>query len=825
MFRNYLTTALRNLVRNRLYAAINIIGLTVGFAAALLIALFLRDDLGYDRWIPDHARTYLIRFEGRPTSATLDSPLLVRDNSPPQFAAWLAASFPEIERVARLGFVEGGNPGFRSGLRHGEIEGNEILFWADADFLSVVALPLIAGDPATALQQADSVVLTRRTARKYFGRDDPIGETLELDRRHPMRVTGVLEDLPSNTHLNFDLLGSGTSSFSNLKPAAGLSERASGTAGYTYFRLAPGADIRRVEAALPAVLDRYGYIVQERKTGFAAVAILPISAIHLSRGTENNYLMKPRGNSQLNGALSFIAVLLVTVAGINFVNLMTARGVRRAVEVGIRKVSGAVRRQLAVQFLGESAIYVALGLLCAGLCVALLLPDFNAALQRTSIAFNLGRDPAFAAAIAGIGLGISLLAGLYPAIVLPAFMPAVVLKEGPTQNAGAIGLRRALVVFQFAILIGLILFTLVIYRQSSFAFDQRLRLNSDQVVLVRTTCNTPFKDEVGRIPGVSAAACSGSVALNYAWIDWDLKRTDGVSISVDQAPVEPGFFDLYGVRPLAGRVFDAASDSPASWRLVLNETAVRKLGFRSPQDAVGKSITCQDFPQFKFDCASVYAWPNGQAEVIGVVPDFAVDAVHDAVHPAAYDFNPRESGFLTGFQFLSVKLSGAQIPTLQAIDRLWTQFGEPKAIVRTFLDQRVQEVYVDITRQSAFFTAFSAVAVFISCLGLFGLSAYTAESRTKEIGVRKALGANKADILRLIVWEFAKPVLWANVIAWPAAYFVMRRWLEGFSYHVDVTAWMFLGASLLAAAIAIATVIGHALLVARAQPVTALRYE
>jgi putative ABC transport system permease protein len=823
MFRNYLAAALRNLVRNRLYTAINIIGLTVAFAAALLIALFVRDERSYDRWIPGHEGTYIIRQEGKPSP---DLPAIIRDNSPVQFADWLTASFPEIERVARLGFAQNGTPSFKTGIRHGEIEGNEILFWADPNFLSVVALPVIAGDPATALEQPDSIVLTRRMARKYFGRDDPIGETLELDRQHPMRVTAVLKDLPSNTHLNFDFLASSMASFSNLKRNQ---DRATSKGnfladGYTYFRLSPGADIKTVIAALPALLDRYGYNVEQRKKGLAEVAILPVADLHLSQGNDNNYLMKPRGNPALNTALSIIAVLLIVIAGINFVNLMTARAMRRAVEVGIRKVSGATRRQLAVQFLGESAIYVAIGLVFAAGAVQSLLPAFNAALQRTSIAFNFWQEPEFAGAIVGIGIGISLLAGIYPAMVLPSFMPAAVLKSGPSQSIGSGAVRRMLVVFQFAILIGLVLFTLAIYRQSNFAFAQRLRLESDQVLLVRTNCTPAFKDEVSRLPGVRAVACSGTDALSYEWIGWDLQRTDGASLLVDQATVDPSFFSFYGLRPIAGRVFDAPSDGPSPSRLVLNETAARQLGFKSAQDAVGKNIPCGEPPGF--DCSAYYGWPAAGAEVVGVVPDFAVDAVHDAVHPVAYIFNPRKSQALYGFEFLSVKLSGSQIPeTLEAIDRLWKQFGEPKAIVRTFLDSRVQDVYLDITRQSVFFTAFSGIAVFISCLGLFGLSAFAAETRTKEIGIRKSMGATRRDILRLLLWQFAKPVLLGNVIAWPIAYYFMRRWLQGFAYHIDLAPWMFLAASGLALAIALATVIGHALLVARSRPATALRYE
>ncbi|MHB1205849.1 MAG: ABC transporter permease [Rhodospirillaceae bacterium] len=814
MLRNYLAAALRNLTRNRLYAATNIVGLAVGFAAALLITLFIRDELSFESWMPGSERTFIVRneYEGPMMG------LLASDRSEVRMAEWLRSDFSSIESAARLSKTPISRPPI-AGIRHGDVEGNERLYWADPNIFSVLRLPAVAGDLTAALEKPDGIVLTRRMARKYFGRDDPIGEAIELDRQHSMTVTAVLADLPSDTHLNFDFLASGKAAFSDLTRLDGLPPLRGGYQAFTYFRLKPGADIAQVRKAMPAFRDRHGITASLKPATDTGAKItfplMPITDIHLSKGMLN-FLMKPRGNIATVYALGAIAFLLVLVAGINFVSLMTARAVRRAVEVGIRKVSGAMRRQLALQFIGESVIYVSIGLALAAALAAALVPAFNAYLQRDSIALSLWRDLPLTAGLIGAALLIGGLAGIYPALVLPSFNPATVLKGGAIKNVGSAAVRRGLVVVQFALLIGLLLASLIVYRQTSFAFNEGMRMDSSQILLVRTNCETPFKDQVRQLPGVRAAACSSAFALNYDRTVADVPRPDGVEIPLDLAIVDFGFFEIYGIRPVTGRLFSPdqgldTGESPTS--AIINETAARTFGFKSDPDAIGQTV---DLPKGQ----APTPLHQGAYQIVGVVPDVSVDAVHEQINPAAYFVHTR------GHQYLSVKLSGDNIPeTLAAIDRLWAKAGEPRAITRTFLDQRVQELYLDITRQSQLFSLFAGIAVFIACLGLFGLSAFTAETRTKEIGIRKAMGASHVNILGLLLWEFSKPVLWANAIAWPVGYLVMRRWLEGFAYHIEFEPWVFLTASTAALLIAILTVAGHAFLVARAEPVKALRYE
>ncbi len=809
MLHNYLAAALRNMVRNRLYAAVNILGLAAGFAAVLLIVLFIRDELTYERWIPGSDRTFTVTFE---VNFDNGNPTVFGDMAPSQLADGLIAAIPEVEGAARLYNAPRAREPLE-GIRRGGVEAEERLYWADPNILAVLPLPLIAGDTA-ALERPDGVVITRRMARKYFGRDDARGETLELNRQQTLTVTAVIEDLPSNTQFNFDVLASARAPFSDF---VALNARPGDA--YTYVRLKPGADAAILREALPAVLKATGVAerlaLQEKNGVTQTYAVKPIADLHLSPGSATWY-QKPHGNPETVRALTLVALCLILLACINFASLATARAAQRAVEVGVRKVSGAFRFDLALQFIGEALLTTALAMVAAAAAVALLVPRVNAFLARDSISLDVTTNSALAATILAITVVVGFLAGLYPALVLPAFKVASVLRGAAAGGGKSSRLRQAIVVVQFAVLISLILTSAIVYRQTRFAFDDGMRLDTAQVLLAQTNCATAFKDEVAKLPGVAAAACSSSAALNYAWSQMETKRADGTLASIDEAMVGIGFFELYGVQPVVGRFFQRENpmdntDAPRS--IVLNEAAVRAIGFVSNEAALGQLVAWEG--QYRPGRLQ-----QGPYEIVGVTPEIWLDAVHEKVRPVAYAVDP------AGYQVLSIKLKGADIPeTLAAIDRIWRVSGEPKPLTRTFLDQRVQELYLDITRQSQFFTVFSGVAVVIAALGLFALSAFTAEQRTKEIGIRKSMGAARADILRLLLWQFAKPVLWANLIAWPAAYFLMRRWLEGFAYHIDLAPWMFLAASGFALVIALVTVLGHALLVARAAPVKSLRYE
>lgn len=821
MFRNYLMTALRNLARNRLYAAINLLGLSVGFAAALLIALFVHADFNYDTWIPNHEQVYevsLIQADpGRPRKEMGTTDVFT--------AAHLQADFPEVE-AARMEKSTGG-------LRHGDIEGYEDIAFADPQIFSVLPLPVFAGNLTTALSQPDSVVLTRRMARKYFGKDDVLGQTLEVDRQHTVQVSAILEDFPSNTHLNVEVFIAGRAPYSRMSRTELMEPwRAEGQwFVHTYVRLTPTGEIADLDGRLRAFQNRH--FPNPNGQSNILVRFVSLREIHLTPAISSQ---KPTGSRETNYAILAIASLILLAASINFINLMTARASRRAVEVGVRKTSGAVRRHLTVQFIGETLMYVTIAMVLAGLVAAILLPQLGAFLQR-DIGIGSWNWLLVAGGVGSAALALSILAGIYPALILSSFRPAVVLKSNLIRTSDSGRIRQALVVIQFAILIGLCLATGVIYHQSSYAMREGLRLKSNQILLVqgdlervlsgRVAVSESFRNKVRDLPGVSGVAASLDTPINSGSSSMAVVGPDGNRTSLRFDIVEPGLFELYGLKPRAGRFFDPtrtfdaappAEDDKAisNVPIVINETAVRRLGFATPEAAIGQSVRWSRITDFK-SFSSTKTLPS---EIIGVVPDFGLDSVRREIEAAFFYVDPK------AVLKFSVKLNGGSIPeTLEAIDRLWNEGDSSRPIKRQFVTQLTQELYLDVTRQSQILTAFASVAIFIACIGLLGLASFAAESRTKEIGVRKAMGAKTGEILGLLIWHFVKPVLLANCIAWPVAYFTMRRWLEGFAYHIDLQPWMFVAASALALLIAILTVTGHALLVARAQPVTALRYE
>ncbi len=539
-------------------------------------------------------------------------------------------------------------------------------------------------------------------------------------------------------------------------------------------------------------------------------------------------LLRPPGDSAVDAGVATVGVLIVLIATINFVTLMTARATRRAVEVGVRKVVGARRRDLILQFMGEAFIYVVIAMLLAVALAEVMLPHFNAFLGR-DLTFPYLADPFVAVAIVGATLLAAVLAGLYPALLLSSFRPAATLKGGATQPAGSAGVRQALVVVQFAILIGLIVMTGTIYRQTDFALHDALRLDSEEVLLIPAACRSPLAQELAREPGIKAMSCASAPAIGSAKSSTMVTVPDRRAIALQHAPIDAGFFELHGLKPLAGRFFsrrqgaDMMLDRPGPPSadvqppIVLNETGARQLGFGDPRDAVGKNIAWTRWSA----ATTPGALPAARASrVIGIVPDFTLGSVREPVQPALYFVEPSAAPLVVA------KLDGAKIPeTLDALARIWKRTEPGRAVDYIFETQAVQELYRDVITQGIALAICAGLAICIACLGLFALAAFTTERRTKEIGVRKAMGAETWDIVRLLLWQFTKPVLWANLIAWPLAFWAMDHWLKGFAYRVDLPLWLFGAAAAGAVAIAWLTVSAHAVLVARAKPVAALRYE
>jgi putative ABC transport system permease protein len=835
VFRNYIAAALRNLVRNRLYAAINIVGLALGVSAALLIALFVRDERSYDRFFPGYRDVYLLT----ETEDMVDRRLAKQrlDSSFPDLAANLSTKFSPIATVARIMTAE--TPPH---IRRGQVEADETGFlWVDPLFFRVIPLKSWAGDLQTALDAPDSVVLTRTAARKYFGRDEPLGELLEVNPAmgsdaakvsiafnipHPMRVSAVIEDLPSNSYLKGEVFGSSLAAYSqfahyDLTPDQGPL-RAIGN--YTFIRLRPGTPVKQMQEALSAFATHNSSTSTIYPPGFTiALDLVPIGDLHLS--PPGAYLMSPRGDRKLLAALAVIALLIITSASFNFVTLMTARAAQRAIETGVRKAAGALRSQLMLQFLGEAVIYVALSMVLAVALAEISLPWMNSVLKQ-KIAFNYLGDPALLGALLATTVGLGLMTGAYPAFVLSAYRPAAVLKGTIIQGPAGGIVRRALVALQFAIMIGLGITAATIWRQTLFSLNNQLRVDGSRILLVDDACSPSagaFRDRVATVPGVAAAACADDTALRNGGMIVSAQIQGSAASPMVSGAVDFGALEFYGLRPLAGRFFDrnhgndgrlVEGETAGNPSIVVNEMAMRKLGFSSPSQAIGKIVIWNRRRwSAKPDPGTV-----GPSEIIGVAPDFALDTRRE-VYPQILYVDPGS------FSVLSIRLIGSQIPeALTGIDSAWSEIMHT-SIRRRFLSQSLQDMYADIILQGTAISLGTGLAVVIAALGLFGLSAHSTEQRTKEIGIRKSMGAGTGDIMRLLMWQFAKPVLWANLIAWPIAWFLMSRWLQGFARHVNMQPALFAASSVLALVIALLTVSVHCWLVARAKPVAALRYE
>jgi len=824
MFRNILAAALRNLARNRLYAAISIGGLAIGMAAALLTFLFVRDELNFDGFIPGHERVFVLMHE-------VTAPGLGREResaSIAQQAAWLKLDLPQIVDAERIAFDS-------VVVRRGDVEANETVGWADPGLLRLLPYPALAGDPAAALEQPDAVVITRAMARKYFGQDRPIDQTLQFNRKQVFRVAAVIEDYPASANITAQIFASGRSPASSLSRVDAKPYNRGSFDNFvrTYVRLRDPRLLDAVNRALPAYVSRR-LTPPDVLALFPAgvrltLSLVPITRMHLMPDASAS---TPPSSPALLYGLGAIATLILGVAGVNFVNLVTARAARRAVEVGVRKATGAERGHLVTQFIGEALLYAVVATLCAMALVELMLPALNGLVLR-HLAFTYWRDPPLQAFTLGLTLLMGLMAGAYPALVLSAFRPAAVLKGGLPQTGGSNLVRQGLVTLQFAVLILLLLGVLVIQRQTRFAMSEATGVDKQGLmrISVAPPCRGPFADAVAKLPGVRSVVCASGNATGAGENNLSTIAPGGRLVLLDTASIDFGFMQQLGLRPLAGRLpspdrgedsvpFDPARNGcfafnsgkgsayPAS--VFVNGTMVRAMGLSDPAQAIGASLRIHTGLQ------SVAA-----VRIAGVVPDFGFDLTHGPLKPTAYYVDPH------CFYDLGVKIApGHTLQTVTAIAGLWKQLGDPRPIRQRFIDDYLRTVvYAGVIRQGMILSALAGIAVFIGCLGMFALAAFTAERRTKEIGVRKAMGASSRDIVRLLLWSFTKPVLVANLIAWPLGWWVMDRWLQGFSARISLSPWLFLAAGGAALAIAAITVSAHTLRVASAKPVGALRYE
>jgi len=814
MFRNYLVTAARNFARHKLYSFINIGGLSIGLGCAILIALFVRDELSYDRWIPDSANLYRLELTfhlaGRAPWPLAQAPF-------PVLGA-MQAQIPEVRAVTHLVPEE-------MTVAVGDRQFLETLAVVDPNFLQLVKLPLVAGDPARALAHPESIVLSQSAAAKYFGTAAALGKTITVKEAacykddgcasaHPLTVTGILADLPHNTQLVADFILPNTSQADELLQPWKLNNWTSTEGNYGYVELVPGADPAAVLAKLKPILDQN--IGKEQVSALARGGsdmeefhLTPFWNAHLTSDQYGG--MRPSGSWTTVYGFTAIAVLILLLACFNFTNLATARAMLRAREISLRKTVGASRGQLIAQTVGEALLTAFLALFVALALVEMLLPAYDRFLDRP-IAFHYLRDWKFLLGVVCVTLATGVLSGAYPALVLSRFRPASVLKANATGQTGSGLARLSLVVLQFAVSIGLGIAAIVVASQVGYLRNIDPGFTHDGVVIIRGAnilkplAQESFARVLENHPGIVAVAPSNGVPFDLFNVSNTPVRLPGAaeSFAAHELNSSPEFPRVYGLQLLAGRLLTRERGEDRGRNVLINAVAARRFGY-SAEEAVGKSILTQE----------------GRLTVVGVLGDAKLDGMKDAVQPVVYIYKPDDN-----LTLISVRVHRERITDSVAfIDSTWRSFAPGSAIAHYFLSDTLDSQFKPEERQDTIFGVFVAIAILIACLGLFGLAAFTAERRTKEIGVRKVFGAHTLDIVFLLLWQFSIPVLIANAVAWPIAYYYLHHWLESYPYRITLQPFYFLAAGAVAVAIAWATVLAHAVRVARANPIHALRYE
>lgn len=789
--KHYFVAFIRNLKATRLLSAIGIVGLAIGLTGAILMALVARTALSFNDVVPDRGRIYL----GISVLSGPGMPPNYDQASSSAAAPLIEANLPDVEAAVRVAEAE-------VELRRGSTVVKQTIYWTDPDFFDVLRLPVLHGDLTGALRRPNGIVMTRTEALRHFGSDNAVGQTIDV-AGNPMVLQAVLADFPANaTDLKNGIFASGLATGSPIaRPAA------AGGGGFsidarTYLRLRPETSPDQVERGMAPLING---MVPDFMRGSYAMKLVRVDRINLYEGFHPDARQRLQVGSLVAGLILFIAIA-------NFINLSVALSGRRRREIGVRKANGASRRQIATQFLAEAIATVLIAGFLAIAAVELLLPPVNAFLE-TQATFNLLGDGTLLVGLLAAAVTTGLLAGAYPALLLSAVPPVAVLKNQILPEGGRAIVRNVLVTTQFAILIGLIIAMAVVYQQRIFATKEALRANIDQVLTVAAPCPTSFRQEVAKLPGVRGVSCSGKEILTGSIFGFIELR--GQRVSADMVSMLPSNFALLGIAPVAGSLAALPPDGEkAISKIVINEEAVRQFGFASPAAAIGQVLPLP---------AEQPGSPNIQAEIVAVVPNFAFYSVETAIKPTIYLNRPLYPG---SDGLVTIKLNGREIPeTLSAIDAKWRSTGNSAPIERAFMDEHVQKLYENLVRSTRLFAIFASVAAFLACLGLIGLSISAAERRTKEIGIRKALGARTHQILLLLLWQLSRPVLWANLLAWPIAWWLMQSWLNGYAYHVPLRLWLFPAAGLMAVAVAVLSVAGQAFLVARQKPAQALRYE
>jgi putative ABC transport system permease protein len=809
MFKNYLKVALRNLWKNKGFAAINIIGLATGLGVCLLIALYVLDEVSYDRFNPKAGRIYRLDAE-----IYFNNTLFNSATSPKPLAVTLVKEYPQVEQMARINYF--GNQSDVMIRKGSEWVQDHHLAFADSTFFQVFPAPLLAGDPSTALREPHSIVIDETAARRYFNSTDIIGKTLELQGNTVCKVTGVYRDIPRESHFHFSFIRPLRDTWMGDEHVWLSNNVAS------YILVRPGTSRAALQSRVDATIN--SYLSKELQNvlhistrdmklqgSYFRYHLMPLEDIHLHSG--KSYEFEPGGNINDVYVFSCIAILILVIGCVNFMNLSTARSANRAKEVGIRKVAGSTKGNLISQFLMESMLLSFFSLVLA-LGVALALKPLFNLLSGKELHMGAILSPRLILALLGLTALVGCLAGSYPAFYLSSFRPIQVLK-GKIANGFKSGwLRSSLVVFQFFISIGLIIGTIVIRDQLSYIRNRRVGYDRDQVLIIHNGYSAgngikTFCKELPGLPGVADATLSGDMPTQgggynqNAW--WRSPVINAQStVVLTNLYIDDHYIPTLGMEMVKGRNFSA--DHPTdSGGIILNESAVALLGWKDP---LKERLYQPD------DSMRPKAFP-----VVGVVKDFNFSSMHEKIGPVVMTLTDNRRN-------LAIRLRPGDIHSaVNKIEAKWKGFANGVPFSYTFMDDDFNQLYHAEAQTGKLFIAFAVFAILIACLGLFGLVTYATEQRTKEIGIRKVLGANVSRIVALLSRDFARLVLIAALIAFPVSWWAMNIWLQSFTYRTDINWWIFPLAGMAAFLIAMVTMCFQTIRAALANPVSSLRSE
>jgi putative ABC transport system permease protein len=800
MLRNYFLITWRNFKRHKGFSFINVLGLSIGMAACLLILQYVTFQTSFDNFHANASRLYRV---------VLDKEVPGRWVTPQGLSPLLRQEFPQVEGVSRMesdgGVVSAGQAVFTE----------DRMYWVEPAFLTMFSFPLRKGNPATALSQPNTAVISPDIARKYFGQDDPVGKVITLNGEVTFQVTGVLEPVPAYSHLQFDFL----LSFITLKRER--HEKNWAQRGIpTYVLLREGADPRTLEQALPRAIKRRTAETKE----YQSFWLQPLADIHLSTEIKEGNGVDP----VMLYFLLLLALFILVIAWINYINLSTARATERAREVGVRKAMGANRYQLLRQFMLESVLLNGLAVLLAFTMLQLSLPAFRQ-LTGLHLSITLWQAPLFWAGLAGLFILGTVLSGLYPALIMSAFHPVAVLKGSKGSGTGSswrrnIGLRQALVVFQFTACIGLVIGTAAVFLQTEYMRNQDLGIRLEQTLVLQgppmagdsaTRANRwqRFKQAMQKtslvrsVTGSDALPSRGFNGYSYTSVVGAPQPDQTKLDTYAMMNVEDNFFRTFGLRLLAGRTF---SDHFATDRetVILNEEAARRLGFTTPKQALGRQIEL-----------------DKKRTIIGVIKNYHHDGLKNDYFPTLFLLDPTPSGYFS-LKIATGNQPGRQIAqTLAAVEKQWKQIYSGNPFSYFFLDESFDAQYRADQQLGRTVALFAFLTILVACLGLFGLASFTTAQRTKEIGIRKALGASLSSLLLLLSKDYVKLVLLANVLALPLAYWSINKWLENYAFDFHVSPWLFILPATGVLVVALFTVSYRTLKAARQNPVKSLRYE